>query len=205
MLNQLLPEIGSSGAFKFKAPFDKILGASTNYTCKSIRKISELLSKSEPVLNTYYLAYGLTSDDYSIDLSLDTSIIGLFSGKGVWFYVPASYILSYPDSTGIGYRRMIMGAELGPVPDTMDLEPINQAVADTIYGYMGIRPVVKNVVVSQKILVSQEDHQSIEIARTAKQTVEKPLSFIIDELTQQRDTAYLKITELETYIKNNLL
>lgn len=205
MSNQLLPGLGSSGSFKFRAPFDKILNVSTQYTCKSIRKISELLSKSETVLDTYYINNGLTEDDYIVDLKLDTPIIGLFSAKGVWFYVPASYLLSYPDSTGVGYRRMILGAELGPVPDNFDLEPVNQAVADIIYSHIGIKPEIRNMVVSQKILLSYDDHISIENSRKSKQLVDKPLTLIIDELTRERDTAHLKITELENYIKRKLI
>lgn len=205
MTNQLLPELGSSGSFKFRAPFDKILSASTQYTCKSIRKISELLSNSEPVLNNYYLKNGLTEDDYKNDLKIDIPIVGLFSAKGVWFYVPASFVMSYPDSTGIGYRRMILGAELGPIPDNFDLEPVNQAVSDIIYSHIGIKAEIKNVVVSQKILLSYDDHLSIEGSRKMKQLVDKPLTLVIDELTRERDTAHLKIKSLEKYIKEKII
>lgn len=204
MLNQLLPELGSSGAFKFKAPFDKLLGSNISYTCKSIRKISELLSKSESVLETYYLANGLTADDYAVDLKNDIAVIGLFSAKGIWFYVPTSFILSYPDSTGVGYRRMILGAELGPIADTLDLEVVNHAVADTIYAHLGIMPEIKNVAVSQKVLLNLDDHASIENSRKSKITVDKPLTLRIDEITRERDEARLKVTELENYIKQRL-
>lgn len=205
MSNELLPELGSSGSFKFRPPFDKLLGSSTSYTCKSIRKISELLSKSEPVLENYYLKYGLSANDYSVDLQTDVALVGLFSAKGVWFYVPSSYILSYPDSTGVGYRRMILAAELGPMSDTFDLEPVNIAVADIIYSHIGIRPEVKNVAVSQKVLLKYEDHLSIENTRRTKQLVDKPMSLIIDERTRERDEAYLKIKELEAFIKRSML
>lgn len=204
MSNQLLPELGSSGAFKFRPPFDKLLGSSTSYTCKSIRKISELLSKSEPVLENYYLKYGLTSNDYSVDMQSDIALVGLFSAKGVWFYVPASFILSYPDSTGVAYRRMMMGVELGPIPENFDLNPVSEAVIDIVYKHIGIRPEIKNVVISQKVLLSSENHQAIENTRRTKQLVDKPMTLIIDELTRERDEAFLKIKELERYIKTRL-
>lgn len=201
---QLIPEIGSVGKFSFKDPYSKLTPIETKLVCKSIRKITELLSRNESVFELHYKPHGLTEAQYKQDLKDDVSIISLQAESGVWFYVPSSYLLSYPNTNGVIYTRIILGVGLGAISDNLDLTGINAAISGLIYDQLGLRCEIKPVVASQSTVVSYEDHEKIELIRKSNIKLYKSETTLLAEAVQERNLALAKIKELELFIKNNI-
>lgn len=203
-MQQLIPDIGSAGNFSFKAPFDKKIPTDINYTCQSIRKISELTALNEDVLTTHYLNNGLSSVDFNRDRELNVSIISLQSELGAWFYIPATYLASYPNINGVLYTRTMLGVNLGAIPDTLDLSGVHTSISNIIYDLLGVNVDIQTVAISQSAIVPYDTHDKVEAIRKAKVTIVKSDTLLLAEAIRDRDAAIQRAVKLEEYIKNNL-
>jgi hypothetical protein len=203
MTPHLVPELGLRGLYRVKAPFDTVLDASTEYTCQSVRRISELLASGEDVFETYYKSYGITAESYENDLINNVVIIGLNANRNNWYYFPSSYLLSYPDITGVVYNKIIMGIDLGALADSVSLEPLKTAIRDLVYDHLGINPEVKEVIASQTLYLSKEDHAKIENVRTARRSITKSNFQVIRELEASNLVYSNKLKALEKFIIDN--
>lgn len=203
-MQQLIPDIGSTGNFKFKEPFDKKIPGDIKYTCQSIRKISELIALNEDVLTINYLNNGLTKEDYERDRELNISIISLQSEIGAWFYVPSTYLSAYPNINGVTYTRMMLGVSLGAIPDSIDLTGLTASITNIIYDQLGISAEIKPIAISQSAIVTYDNHERIEAVRKAKIKTIKSDTQLLAEAVRDRDAAILRATTLENYLKNNI-
>ena len=203
MSAQLIPDIGSKGKFTFKDPVSKKISNTTSLTCQSIRTLAELISQKENTFKDVYLALGLTKADYENDISAGVSILSLQAETGSWFYVPSSYLSSYPNINGVTYTRMMMGVGLGAVADTLDLEGLKVSISNIVYDQLGISPEIKLISVSQSAIISYGDHDKIEAVRKAKVKLNKSDSRLLTEAVDARDAAEKRVKYLEDFIKMN--
>lgn len=202
-MSNVLPDIGLSGVFELRTPFDTKVPNKTKLICKAIRKISDYLASSEDVKELCYLNNGLTEEDYENDLISDTEIVSLQSGEGQWLYVPAGYIVSYPLTNGVPYRSLVIGVNLPQIPVDQDLSDMNTDIANVVKDHIGLLPIISSVETSTIIYVATDKHESnIALRNLEKNNKSYRTRYIEANLTI--DALNNKIQELETYIKDNL-
>ena len=204
MKQEYLPDIGSSGIFTLKSPYDVLVKPKVMYTCKAIRNLNDCLAEGLDPFSYYYESVGLTETDYNADLKNDVSIVSLQTKDGEWLYIPSNYIIKFPDMNGIVYRAIMLGISLGAVPDTLKLDALKTSMTNLVRDALGVDSVVKEVVISVPSIVSKESHDMIETARLSKSTINKSDSLKLSKANQDLASARLKITELENYIKTKL-
>lgn len=201
---RVLPTIGSSGTFDFKYPFSNGEQNSFKhiYTVKSIRKISDYLAANEDVKGSVYDFYGISSD-YDLDASRDEVIVSLQSNKGVWLYVPAQYINSYPVTNGVPYRSVMIGVSLPPIPVNQDISQVTNDIGTIVHYYLGIQAQVAIVETSQVVLVAKADHDYYQAERETMKEVNPTHIQKYYKAAADLEVALTKIAMLEQYIKDN--
>jgi hypothetical protein len=163
----LLPPIGTSGIFQLAAPFNNQLQSNMSYRCDAIRRFNDLLDSPVSIdpYEEFYLPNNITREKYEQDAQNLTSIVSLVSSAGHVVYVPSSYITGYPDINGIPYHVVVLGLELGALPQYKDLTGLKQAIANLVRDTIGVYPQMKEVVISAEERLSQADHDVAENAR----------------------------------------
>lgn len=204
MLQQYLPDIGATGNYYLKAPYDTLVKAGVSYTCKAIRKLSSFIAEGQDPFSFYYESVGLDETTFQADVDAGVSIVSLQTDGGEWLHIPSNYITRFPNMNGIVYRAMMLGVSLGAIPDTMNLEALKTSVNNLVYDTLGITPVIKEVVISVPSIVSKTDHDLIEQARIAKTKIKMSDTGLLAKANQDLATARAKIVELENYIKTKL-
>lgn len=162
------PNIGDSGFFKLKTPFDVLVTDKTLYTCQSIRTINDFISSGESVYEKFYSPLKIPVEQYQQDLVDNVFITGLQAGTGEWVFVPSSFIESAPNNNGVKYIPVVVGVSLGAIQDTFNLEAIIAQFKDIVITTLGITPEVKGVVVGSPKWLSNEEHEMVEAARKEK-------------------------------------
>jgi|SRR6185312_682074 len=200
----MLPMLGAAGIYTLKAPFNTDLLANTQYTCVAIRKLVEIVAGGGDPFTDYYVPKSLDKSTYTTDLTNDVSIVTLQAADNSLVPVPSSYLAAYPDGGGIPYRVIIVSGNLGAIPDSLDLSPIQQKIQDDIAAILGIQDVTIRVsAVSNVKLLDTATAQGLESARQANITNNTTDYSMLVQVTAQRDQALQRITELENYILSN--
>ncbi|BAW19040.1 hypothetical protein [Ralstonia phage RP31] len=161
----LIPPVGTSGIYKLDAPFAAQLQPNMSYRCDAIRRLSDLLELGIDPFAEFYDKNGLTKEKYDADVVNQVCMISLVSSSGHWLYVPSTYVLAYPDLNGVPYTVMVLGLELGAIPNYKDLTGLKQALANLTRDTIGVMPTVKEVAVSAVSKLSQADADALEAAR----------------------------------------
>lgn len=198
----LVPPIGISGLFQLSSPYSNLLQTNVSYRCDAVRRLSDLIDLGVEPYEEYYLPFGLTQAQYDQDVINRVSIITLISDANHVVRVPTTYLISYPDINGVPYHVMLLGIELGAIPNNKDLTGIKQIIANLVRDTIGVVPTIREAVASAEQKVSQQDHEVLEAARasmiTNTQTDRAKL------LAAEKELAALRIqyNALETYVKN---
>ena len=202
-MSDVIPALGSTGIYTFSAPFDTILPVSEKYTCQSVRSITELIASGVDVYANYYLSNSLTQGDYDAAVVNNTYIISLQSSIGVWAFVPANFIGTPRSVNGVGYNVVALGVSLGAIRVESDLSAIKTAISNLVRDNYGVTPIVKEIQVSKVKYITNENDLIINNARTAlinNMSTDRAKLLV---LQNNLDAALLKISGLETYIKNH--
>lgn len=204
-MSEFLPALDSIGTYQFKKPLSDFISSQTVFRCKSIRKISELISNGVDVYGTYYEKYNIDKLVYEQNKLDDISIIGLYNDTTKWSYVPTSYIDAYPDSSGVPYRRMAYAIDVGPMEESFDLTVLNSQLFELIKTNLGIEPSIRTVSLSRPAMVRFDDHEAIKKMRLGRVKVERSLYYELSESKQQLEEARKKISVLEKFISDNFV
>jgi hypothetical protein len=197
---EFIPTLNSSGTFLFKSPISDKINPQSIFVCKSIRKITELLSAGEDVLQKYYITNNLSNETYEEDLNKDASVIGLYSDSIGWLYVPSSQINGYPDNSGVPYRRLGLVVNLGPVVENYNLDSINNLLKEVVKTHLGIDPEVNVLSLSEQAMVKREDHEAIERMRLSKINTEQTVFVKLAKSEQTVIDLQFRLKQLEDYI-----
>lgn len=204
MSDRVLPTIGSRGTYLFESPYDTKALPEELYTCKAIRNISEYVSYNQDPKKLIYDYYGLTEVDFEEDLEADMEIVSLQNKEGVWLYVPARYILSYPIVNGIPYRQMAIVCKLPALKTELDLSILVTDMKNMISDYIGTDSDISLVETSRTIAVTREESDALTIARNAIAVNSTTDRSRYTKLLNDYNDALYKIHELEEYIKTTL-
>lgn len=172
MATELLPGIGVSGDWTLKTPLDTKYTAGLTYTCKAIRKISEMVANGVDVLNLVYIPNGLDQAAYDDNVKNDYSVVTLQSTSGALLLVPSPYLGGWPSADSVPYVVMGMVINLGAIPNTIDPTFLTDKVEPVIKAALGLDPEIHYVTLSETANKTWDDHVANENARTAAITDE---------------------------------
>lgn len=198
----LIPPVGTSGIYTLAAPFNSLLQADMSYRCDAVRRISDFIEVGIDPFEEFYVANQLEKNTYDQDLMNQVCIISLVSSTGHWVYVPSTYILAYPDINGVPYTVMVLGVEIGAVPNYLNLAGFKQAIINLTRDTIGVIPTIREVAISAVQKLSHVEHSVLENARVLlvnnSQTDRAKLLAAQAELNQLRQ----QYDQLETYIRD---
>lgn len=200
-----VPSIGMSGVFELRTPYAGLVTPKALYTVRSLRTINDVLAAGEKPFEAYYQSVGLDKIAYERDFKLNTIIVGLQAGTGEWIYVPQTYVARAPNTSGVRYATIVLGVNLGPIPDAFNLEAVKAEVSDVIVKNLGVVPEIKGTMPGQPSIITQDQHEQLERARVAKKTQFAPTSVRVTQLEAELSVANRKIRELEAWIVENRL
>lgn len=204
MIQLYLPDIGATGNYTLKTPFNVLVKPQVSYTCKAIRKLSDLIADGLDPFELIYNPVDILQSIYDQELKDDVCIISLQTGDGEWLHIPNNYIIKFPNMNGIVYRAMMLGISLGALPDTLNLDALKTAMTNLVYDNLGVTSVVKEVVISVPSIISKVDHDLIETARLSKVSLTMSDSGLLGKAQNDLDKARIQIANLEEFIKTKL-
>lgn len=175
MTQEFVPTIGESGFYHLLAPFT-IERENTIYTCKAIRKISELLDEGVEVYNVVYNPHGVTVDIYEEDVAADRSIIYLQSSNNRWITVPSRYLAGYPNMNGVPYRRVSVVLSLPAFTLDQDFSNAITQLRETVQMTLGVDSQANVVITSESMLVEDTDHKLLQAQRQTEMEKSTPSS-----------------------------
>lgn len=199
-----IPQLGAVGVYALQAPFDTLLTPQVAYTCRSLRMLSDIAASGELVWERFYAPLNVSEQLYLLDLNANVCIVGLQAGTGEWIYVPSSFILKAPDVNGVLYSPVVLGVNLGPIKDSYQLDGLIGKLEGVVEAVIGIKPVIKGVLISQPAVVSYENSAKIEAARAKMVTDTQSDYSKVQSLTAELTAVRVKLKALEDYIKLHL-
>ena len=199
MANAIL-QVGTKGLYHPVAPFQTTLISGMQYTCIAIRRIADIQASGEDPQALYYTPVGLSAAIYTADAYKGACIISLQGESGDLQYIPDSYIQQYPDIGGIPYTTLLLAISIGAIPDSLDLSYLKSKIASVVLENVGIVSDVRSVIVSPTAMLSNTLADTLETARLGRITTVMTDYAQLISVTAQRDSALLKITQLENYI-----
>lgn len=197
----ILPRIGGKGFYN-TGELDYGIKSKVLYTLLSIESFSSLLSKGVDIYNDYYVKVGLDETQYQADLAAGASILTIDSPVADTVKLPNSVLTEYPIGNTVDYSRVVVSAELGLLPDSLDLEFVTQEVKAQVEAIAGIEDVTMRIHrIEHDEAVDIEEHKAMEAARLlAIDTNTSVFSKLLDaetEVTKLRE----KVALLERYIR----
>jgi hypothetical protein len=199
MSDYIIPEIGSGGSWVLKSPLQSLMVEGEYYICQAVRKLSEYLANNENPLKSIYTALGIGTE-YGDDVVANMEIVSLQSSKGHWVYIPARYIIKYPNINGKAYRTMMLGVSLPSMPVDQDLSHIETDLVNFIHDRLGVTPVIKHLETSRPVMVDESTHTTTMGIRNMAKSQPATDAYRYSVCREQLTAAMDKISKLEEYI-----
>lgn len=204
MAMALIPPIGTSGIYKLASPFSTQLQSGMSYRCEAVRRTADFIELGFDPYEEIYLPNQISREQYEQDLDNQVAIVSLVASSGHWIYVPSTYILAYPDIGGVPYTVMVLGLELGAIPNYMDLTGLKHAIQDLVRDTIGVTPQVREVVISAVQKLSQSDHDALETARRSSITNSQTNRAKALTLQNQFNALQKQYNELQAWVQANM-
>ena len=195
------PPLRAKGLYEVRVPFSVLSGAV--YECIALRSFDDFTERGENVFQRFYQSVGLTSSDYERDRAENAHIVTLQSATSSLVFVPDTYIEKMPDLSGVEYKRVVVSALLGPLPDTVDLTHLKASIAGLVSDITGVESEVLEHVVPYSGIITSDQHETLEIARQAainNRTTDRARLLEQQEII---DAQRIRIQELEQLLINS--
>lgn len=170
----IVPDIGATGIYTLKTPFDKLIINSVTtddvltavtYTCVAVRKVAEVIKNGGDPFSTYYASNNIDKSVYTADVAKGLCIVTLLSSAGDYIHVPSTYILSFPKGGGVLYCTYGLGISLRALPVDTDLTALKKRMTDAVTETFGVESEVKVLTLSNNALVATDYHDRLVAAR----------------------------------------
>jgi len=200
----VVPVIGAKGTYVLSAPFDTKIDTANAYECIAIRTYSEMQAWGKDPYIEVYAPVGLSKEQYEQDTTTDAVLITLRADSGQPLVVPSLYILECPVLGGVPYNVIALAIKLGAIPDILPLDSVTSKVTDLVLNEIGITPEIAVVKLSNTKLISNTEHESLEIARQSKITSTLTYTGEIARLQQENVGLREQIVLLNQFIETNI-
>ena len=196
--------LGTKGRFKVDLPFT--VDPVESYICGAIRYFKDIENDGKNVFEVYYLPYEIAYERYESDRLNNVPILTLLSDRYSPLYIPASFILEFPDVDAYEYKNVIMSASLGALPGNVSLDFTLDQVKQAIRSTLGLEPVINLGVMPVIGSLTPEEHATAEAARQAAitNTVTDYSRYLAELNKNVQLTERIRILE-QLVIDNNLL
>ena len=204
-----IPSMKAAGRFEANPPFDRVVKPETFYTVEAIRTIPEMQGLKINVYDRVFKPVGLAEADYPEILQRaianDSMVISLIPRIGAPVYVLSSYLKAFPLVDGYSYERMVLVADLGPLPiDQKDaLQLAREHFQEYILNHYGIESTVQLGTVPVIGYLSKDEHDTMELVRKNRITDNTSDLALINDYKAQLVTKDAYIRELETRLGVN--
>lgn len=209
MAEYATPVPSSKGTFKLRDPLKTYLTDGVIYECVSVQTFGNVISAGRDPYETYYVPLLSESEEtrkaYEIHSKDGAHIVTLTDSGGRKYHIPSPYFESFPSVNGIPYTSLLMGLQLGALPDYMDLQQLKDKISDVVMSLIGVDPEPYTVASSPQTLIDPDAHRAIEDARQNKITDTTTDHSKIVELTATIEVLNEQIRVLEKYIVDNSL
>lgn len=200
----IIPPIGTKGTFTFLSPFNEVLYNDQEYEVVSIRSLKELYDSEEDPLTYIYEEVGLTSSEFQTDLDWNVPIIVFTTEAGKYLYVPASYLGSLPNITGVRYQQVMLAVNLGYLPVNFDLEIAKDTIKEDILGTLGITSTVEAIKTSAVQMVDEDEDEKYKKLLEGKKTINSSYKIRYLKLVQINNTLRQQIKMMNNCMVNHL-
>ena len=172
----IVPDIGATGIYTLKAPFDKLITSSAvssdvlsavTHTCIAVRKVSDIIKTGGDPYYAYYEPNGIGEAIYKEDVAKGLCIVTLRSSAGDFVYVPSTYIAAFPKGGGVLYCTYGLGISLSALPVDTDLTALKKRIQDAVMETVGVSSEIKVLSLSNNALVATDYHDRLQAARMA--------------------------------------
>lgn len=151
--------VNTTGKFTFKDPVNNAIDESIEYNIVAVRSIKELIDTGDEPFVTIYEPLGIGKDKYREDVENNINIIVLTNTNGnTYTYVPESFIVNVPDSSGYKYAETLLAINLGKIPLDLNLTNLKEEIHDLILSLTGLNTEAKEIQTSAIELVDEVDH-----------------------------------------------
>lgn len=195
------PQVNLEGLFKVKTPY--ALSESVIYRVDAVQNFPDLQRKKIDVYNTYYKPVGLTREDCVADANVGASIVTLKSRDGQVYYLPDTYIETYPGLNGLNYKRNVVVIDLALVPEYVDVSLLVNDLKSVLERGLGITANVDITSMDYEGTVTEEEHLQMEAVRKAKIREQVPLSEQVATLTAQNQELQAMNDAMILILKDN--
>ena len=197
----LTPPVHCAGIFSLIAPFSA--GTSTVYTVDAVETFRELKADRVDIYVRYYQPKGLSTNEYTADEKLNASIVTLRAGDGTLIEVPDTYIASYPGDSGVEHKHLVMIADLGLIPDYMDVNYLITDVKDVLAKNIGVVSDVYMGVAPVNTKLTYQQHIQSERTRKGNVVLYQSKDEKIAELSAQVEALRKRNEQLEQMVISN--
>lgn len=195
------PMLYASGKYSVSAPF--VLDIDKVYTTIAIRSFADIVAAGEEVFSTYYEPFSLTETIFIDDLNAKVSIITLRAEDGQLFFIPDSYILTYPDISNIQYSQLVLSLDFNALPDFLSLDFLIAKIKTTALESIGVDPAILTHKVPTTDYISALQHTNAEAARVANITNHVSDAQTVRELQRTITEQQMVINQLTQMAKDN--
>ena len=200
----LIPPINAEGKFQLLTPLNQLLSPDTMYRVTAIRSIPEVEEDDLDVKQLIYLDQNLTEENYNKDLEDRVPIITLTSPGNLYYYIPASFIVSIPEVTGVTYTERVIVINLGQIPKKLPIDYIFDDLKDLVLANLGLESTVEELTTSQEILYTYDEDKAFKAKLDASKANNNSTivrlnkaNNIINELTNRINILANRLKELE--------
>ena len=179
------PPLYATGKWVIESPFTLV--ANGVYVCKAVRSFDDLSALGIDPYTQYYEPMGLDINKYRQDVLSLANIVTLMSDTHPTVYVPDTYIKSYPDTTTVPYRHVVLSLSLGAVPDTLVLDDLKDKIQEYTLSSLGLEVKVK-------------EHQAGSISEGVDQVTHLTLENNRLARIENNTTQFAKVSEAEALI-----
>lgn len=199
-----IPALFTKGAFSFSAPFDKDQYQKKILEVTAVRTLDEIYKNEEDPLNTIYLPFDMTEDDYNEDFQQKVPIISFKTNGSQLYYIPADRIIGLPVVNGVKYKNIMLTVSLGEMPVDYALDRVKNDVKDVLMDSLGIisEPVIVDA--SAEFLKTEDEHRLFmdRLAVHPRVKVHKSYKVKCGELTTEIKNMEKNTKLLETFMVN---
>lgn len=204
MAAPLTPQLGATGIWKLREPFNTQLIDGVRYTCMGIRTLADIRADGKDPYAQYYAPHQLDRAIYDLDVKVNVSIVSLQPDSGQMVYVPTTYINSFPSVGGQPYRVLALAAHLEALPDNLDLSGCIIAIKNIIKDTLGVESTITQVQLSDVEMIDSATAQNLETARQLN--IQNKTTDTSKLMAAQAQVAALQqqLGVLQQYIKDHL-
>lgn len=192
------PPLHAKGVYTLLAPW--VASGDGVYECIALRSFADFVDRGQDVYQKFYAPKGLDRATYEADKALGAHIVTLQSATSAIIFIPDTYIDTFPDLTGVAYKRIVLSVLLGPLPDDVDLTFTKTSIGDAVSDITGVAATVTEHVAPYAGVVTADQHATLEAARQAainNRTIDRATVLQQQEVI---DAQAQRITDLESIV-----